>query len=57
MTARAAFHIAGLRWIGSLFDSAAERLESHDSAEPLPLYQTVTDPAAELRARLQERYF
>ena len=55
------WHAEGLRWIGSLFLSAADRLErlARDNAplEPAPDYRPPDDFVSDVRHRIQNRYY
>ena len=58
MNARALWYADGLRWIGSLFHSAADRLEQ-PSLEPAagePLRRPAWDEYFDARHRLQDRF-
>jgi hypothetical protein len=60
MTAKALWYADGLRWIGSLFHSAAEHLErpslSANAGEPHAFRPTVDEYLSDVRFRLQDRF-
>lgn len=58
LPSRSSWHAEGLRWIGSLFNAAAARLErapiaSEPRAELLPYEDFISD----VRHRVQNRYY